>query len=109
MAEGARVKEWKYGVHYHKDGDLIVLYQEPFWVSAVKRTLDTKLVLFSVGYVPGAYGLFSKLLFWLDEKEDVILRIPATAEMLAKLAPDLEWLWGEDWSDDGDSEPAPGR
>lgn len=98
------MKEWKYSIHYHKDGDAIVLYQEPFWATAVKRALDTKVVLYTVGYVPGAYGLFSKLIFWLDEKEDVILKIPATEEMLRQVAPNDEWLWGdEEGSDDADS------
>ena len=98
------MKEWKYAVWYHKDGNHIVLYQEPFWVSAVKRALDVKLFSYLVGYVPGAYGLFSKLIFWLDEKEDVILKIPATAEMLEKVAPYDDWLWGdEEGSEDADS------
>lgn len=104
------MKEWKYAVWYHKDGDQVVLYQEPFWASAVKRVLDTKPVLFLVGYVPGAYGLFSKLIFWLDEKEDVIAKIPASPELLAQVAPDDEWLWGdEEGSDNADSGTTDGR
>lgn len=97
------MKEWKYAVSFHKDGDHVILYHEPFWCTALKRALDTKPVLYTVGYVPGAYGLFNKLIFWLDTKEDVIAKIPADAELLAKIAPDDEWLWGDEGSEDADS------
>lgn len=92
--------EWKYAVWYHRDGDHVVLYQESFWVTAMTQALDSKPIQFAVGYIPGAYALFSKLALWLDKKEDVIVRIPATPELLAKIAPDDEWLWGETEDDD---------
>lgn len=94
---------WRFGITYHKDGDYVTLCHVPFWVTAVERALDTKPIHYLVGYVPGAYGLFSKLIFWLDEKEDVIAKIPADAELLAKIAPDDEWLWGDEGSEDADS------
>lgn len=104
------MKEWKYAVCFHKDGDVVELYKVPFWVTAVEQVLDNRPILLLVGYVPGAYGLFSKLIFWLDNRREVIARIPADAELLAKVAPDDEWLWGEDeGSEDADSEPASGR
>lgn len=90
------MKEWKYGVTYHKDGDHIELYNVPFWVTLVERFLDNTPILFVAGYVPGGYKLFSKVIFWLDEKREVIASIPATPEILAKVAPDDEWLWGDD-------------
>ena len=90
------MKEWKYGVTYHKDGDHIELYHVPFWVTLVERLLDNTPILFLAGYVPGGYKLFSKVIFWLDEKREVVVSIPATPEILAKVAPEDEWLWGDD-------------
>lgn len=89
------MKEWKYGISYASKGHEVVLYNEPFWCSALKRILDIKPILYVVGYVPGAYSLFNKLIFWLDDKEEVLARIPADADLWAKISPDDEWLWGD--------------
>lgn len=90
------MKEWKYGVTYHKDGDYVELYNVPFWATFLAWFLDHTPVLWLASYVPGGYNLFSKVIFWLDDKHEVLARIPADAELLAKLTPDDEWLWGED-------------
>ncbi len=90
------MKEWKYGVTYHKDGDSIEFYHTPFWVTLVEQILDNPFLLWILGYVPGSYKLFSKLIFWLDDRREVIATIPASPELLAQVAPDDEWLWGDD-------------
>ena len=104
------MREWKYSVSFHKDGNYVELYKIPFWVTAVEQVIDTKPVWYLVGYVPGTYGLFSKLLSWLDERREVVAKIPAGPDLLAKVSPEDEWLWGDDeGSEDADSEPASSR
>jgi hypothetical protein len=89
------VKEWKYGVIYHKDGDHIELYNVPFWVTLIERLLDNTPILWWASNVPGGHRLFSKGIFWLDDKRERIALIPASPEILAKVAPGDEWLWGD--------------
>jgi len=92
-------KVWRFGITYHKDGDHVELMHVPLWVTVLEHVLDRRSILWLAGYVPGGYTLFSKLIFWLDDKSETVVKIPATPELLSQIAPDDEWLWGEEEGD----------
>jgi hypothetical protein len=101
------MNEFKFTPAYHKDGTSIVLYTEPFWCTALIRALDVRPLQYVLGYIPGGYSLFSKLIVWLDTKTEDLARLPAPRELLEKIVPEDEWLWGE--TEDEDEHTNAGR
>lgn len=89
------MKEWKFSVSYHRDGNTIRLLHVPFWVTALERMLDNKPTIWLATKFSVTYELFSKIIFWLDSKYEEIAEVPASKDLLTKLVPDDEWLWGE--------------
>lgn len=93
---------YTWSVIFGKDEASIGLYHKSDSAMLAEILVCNRWVEFVLLHLPGGYRLWSKILSWTTTKEERVLTIPATKEMLAVIAPDERWLWDEDYVEEED-------
>lgn len=86
-----------WAVNFHKGGADLGLYHKKDHALLAEIFICNAWVQFVLLHLPGGWGLWNKILLWTATKEERVLTVPATLEMLAALAPEEEWLWNPDY------------
>lgn len=95
-------KTYTWAVTFGKDDATLGLYHKSDHAMLVEIIVCNRWVEFILLHLPGGYSLWNRLLLWTATKEERILTLPATKEMLAVIAPDEQWLWDEDYVEEED-------
>lgn len=84
---------------FGKDENYLGLYHKKDHAVMAEIIVCNRWVEFVLLHLPFGYRIWNKILCWTSTKEELVLRLPATKEMLAVLAPDDRWLWDEGYED----------
>lgn len=92
-------KTYTWAITYGRDGNTLGLYHKKDSAVLAEIFVCNRWVEFVLLHLPFGYKIWSKVLFWTSTKEEQVLSIPATPEMLAILSPEDRWLWDESYED----------
>ncbi|MFF8831338.1 hypothetical protein [Streptomyces sp. NPDC015131] len=87
---------WTWAITYHKDRQPFVVLSEKPDRAVLAEMLASWLVRTRACHLPGAYRLADKLVVWANDKEHELWTFDTTPDMLRFLAPEDEFLWGDD-------------
>lgn len=95
-------KTYTWALSFGKDSASLGLYHKKDSAVLAEIFVCNRWVEFVLLHLPGGYWLWNKTLLWVSTKEELVLSIPATPEMLERLAPEDRWLWDENYSEDAE-------
>jgi hypothetical protein len=93
---------YTWALSFNREENTLGLYHKKDAAVIAEIFICNRWVEFILFHLPGGYWLWDKVVLWSSSKEERILTLPATEEMLKTLAPEEEWLWNKDYVEEED-------
>lgn len=92
-------KTYTWALTFGKDENRLGLYHKKDSAVLAEIIVCNRWVEWILFHLPFGYTLWNKVLLWSSTKEEQVLSLEATPEMLAILSPEDRWLWDESYED----------